>query len=397
MQYLYLAMFLQEIDKEINGENILKVFSALDLEADQTKVQFLIPALSILADANKKKVKRTDEDVYCRQFDHLKKPAEACGKPAEAYGNTAEPCGKPAEACGRTAVNVDEKSKESMTNQSVDSPAEAESNDKAVHGLPARYIYGLADKGEGNDLGVKGLDGAPVYTIPYKDMSIVVHDCLAEPYKSDDEAVVKEWLFTQQEVLDAVAEKFGVVLPMSFDMIIEGKNGCSPEETVLEWLEKNYDGFLEKMIKIRGRQEYGVQVIMDTEIISAGLIESDEILRTKKKEIDMKPEGIAYMEREMLKDLLKEKIEEAADQYFREYFSRIKKYTDDVVIGKVKKVGGSKQMLMNLSCLVKKDMVRELGEELERIEGISGLSVRFSGPWAPYSFVTPEKTVMKNG
>lgn len=376
MQYLYLAMFLQEVGKEISGANIQKVFAALDMEADDTKVQFFIPALSILADANKKKVKRSGEAPFYQHSGHLQKQLEICE---------------------RSIAKADEELIKIKTDQPADFPTGDASSEKTVHDLPARYVYGLADKGVRIDLDVKGLDGASVYTIPYKDMCIVVHDCLAEPYKSDDEAVVKEWLFTQQEVLDAAAERFGVVLPMSFDMIIEGRNGCSPEQTVKEWLEKNYDNFLEKMIRIKGRQEYGVQVVMDTEIISAKLIESDETLRTKKKEIDTKPEGIAYMERELMKDLLKEKIEEAADQYFREFFSKIKKCADDIVIGKVKKVGGSKQMLMNLSCLVKKDMVQELGEELDKIEGINGISVRFSGPWAPYSFVTPEKVAAKSG
>lgn len=54
-------------------------------------------------------------------------------------------------------------------------------------------------------------------------------------------------------------------------------------------------------------------------------------------------------------------------------------------------------MLMNLSCLVKKHRVSELGNELEQIQNVDGISVRFSGPWAPYSFVTPEKGVTRNG
>lgn len=88
--------------------------------------------------------------------------------------------------------------------------------------------------------------------------------------------------------------------------------------------------------------------------------------------------------------MIKEKLEQAADQYFREFYARIKMCTDDVVIGKTKKVGGNKQMIMNLSCLVHKDRVEELGKELESIEKTAGVSVRFSGPWAPFSFVIPE-------
>jgi len=409
MEYVYMAMFLQEVGKEINEDNMRKIFAALDMEMDAAKVQFFIPALSILA-ANQKKAKRSTEASLYQKLGRFQKQFEAfeSSMPANDERLIKDKPEQPAvcEVCmdHEKAGEKDKLEKKTIaaniqpaTCIKADTQAGIALNDEIAHDLPARYVYGVADKGVRINLEVKGLDGAFVYTIAYKEMCVIVHDCLAEPYKSEDEAVVKEWLFTQQEVLDAIAEKFGVVLPMSFDMIIEGKNGQDPEQTVKEWLEKNYDNFMGKMSELKGKQEFGVQVILDTEILSTKLIETDEILLKKKKEIDVKPEGIAYMERELLKDLLKEKIEEAADQYFRDFFSMIRKCTDDIVIGKVKKVGGNKQMLMNLSCLVRKDMVGELGKELEKIENINGIAVRFSGPWAPYSFVTPEKGVAKNG
>lgn len=384
MEYLYLAMFLQELGKEINETNIQRIFAALDMEADEAKVQFLIPSLSVLTTVNRKTIKKTAESSLGQQLNYLQKRFEVLEKSlTKANENKTFP---KHEQPGPLAVNAD---KENVK--------EADEPEQAVQKQPARYVYGIADQGINEHLGPIGLDGNEVYTIPYKDTCVIVHDCSAEPYKSEDENVVKEWLFTQQEVLDSVAEKFGVVLPMSFDMIVEGKNGSDPDQAVTEWLEKNYENFRAKMSILKNKQEYGVQVILDTGILSEKLIATDEKLRMKKAEIDTKPEGIAYMEKEILKDLLKEKVEESADQYFRDFYHRIKKSTEDIVIGKAKKVGGNQQMLMNLSCLVKKDRVSELGNELEKIENVDGISVRFSGPWAPYSFVTPEKGVTRNG
>lgn len=361
MEYLYIAMFLQEIGKDINETNIQKIFTALDMEADKAKVHFFISALSVLTTAKQKRPKENVQD----------------GVEPKKAGNI-YPIGK----------------FEYKDPQIVKEFIEYK---ETTHKQPARYIYGIADQGVSERLGAIGLDGAEVYTIPYKDTCVIVHDCPAEPYKSEDETVVKEWLFTQQEVLDVVGEKFGVVLPMSFDMIVEGKNGNDPNQAVTEWLEENYEVFCEKMSALKNKQEFGVQVILDTGILSEKLIETDEKLRTKKKEIDSKPEGIAYIERDIFKELLKEKVEEKADEYFREFYRRIKKYTEDIVIGKAKKVGGNQQMLMNLSCLVKKDRVNELGNELEKINNVEGISVKFSGPWAPFSFVTPEKGGARNG
>ena len=384
MEYLYLAMFLQELGKEINETNIQKIFAALDMEADEAKVQFLIPALSVLTTANRKTIKKTAESSLGQQMSYLPKRFEVLENSlTKAEEKKTIP---QREQPGPLAVNAYKE------NVKV-----ADESEKVVPKQPARYVYGIADQGINEHLGAIGLEGNEVYTIPYKDTCVIVHDCSAEPYKSEDENVVKEWLFTQQEVLDAVAEKFGVVLPMSFDMIVEGKSGSDPDQAVTEWLGKNYEIFSEKMSVLKNKQEFGVQVILDTGILSEKLFETDEKLRMKKAEIDTKPEGIAYMEKEILKDLLKEKVEESADQYFREFYHRIKKSTEDIVIGKAKKVGGNQQMLMNLSCLVKKDRVSELENELEKIKNVDGISVRFSGPWAPYSFVTPEKGVTRNG
>ncbi|HEX7474725.1 MAG TPA: GvpL/GvpF family gas vesicle protein, partial [Dehalococcoidales bacterium] len=51
------------------------------------------------------------------------------------------------------------------------------------------------------------------------------------------------------------------------------------------------------------------------------------------------------------------------------------------------KLDSDEVMLLNLSCLVAKDKVAGLGEELEKINNMEGFSVHFSGPWPPYSFV----------
>ena len=44
-------------------------------------------------------------------------------------------------------VKVDEELKKIKTDRPVDSPIGVASNEKTVHELPARYVYGLADKG----------------------------------------------------------------------------------------------------------------------------------------------------------------------------------------------------------------------------------------------------------
>ncbi len=46
-----------------------------------------------------------------------------------------------------------------------------------------------------------------------------------------------------------------------------------------------------------------------------------------------------------------------------------------------------KKHLATFCCRVSDELVQELGEVLEDINGKDGFYVRFTGPWAPFSFV----------
>ncbi|MBU4501463.1 MAG: GvpL/GvpF family gas vesicle protein, partial [Nanoarchaeota archaeon] len=81
--------------------------------------------------------------------------------------------------------------------------------------------------------------------------------------------------------------------------------------------------------------------------------------------------------------LLKKEIEKSADKEFKQLYNHIKGFTDDIKVEKLKEAN----MLLNLSCLVYKDKLKELGASLDKINKSKEFSVRFTGPWPPYSFV----------
>ena len=250
-----------------------------------------------------------------------------------------------------------------------------------------RYLYCVADAGERASLGEIGIEGAEVYTIPHRDICAVVHDCPAQPYQSGDQEVVKAWVMTHQKVVDAAGARWGTVLPLSFDAIIKGESGSSAEQNVRRWLQSEYEALKTKMDKVRGKAEYGVQVFWDPKPVAQELTETIPEIRKLQEEIRSKPKGLAYMYRQRLESLIKRELETKADECFKDFYSRIRKHTDDVRVEKAKKAEQGRQMIMNLSCLVSKDRHTELGEELDKINEMKGISVRFTGPWPPYSFV----------
>lgn len=251
-----------------------------------------------------------------------------------------------------------------------------------------RYLYCIVEGLEKVNLGRIGIEDNEVYTIPHKDLCAVVHDCPTEPYRSEDNEMVKGWIVKHQNVVDRALERFGIVLPTGFDTIIECNETADPDEKVRNWLKEDYANLKAKMEKVRGKAEYGIQVFWNPKVMAETLTRKNQEIRQLSEEIKSKPRGVAYMYRQKLEGLLKKEMEKEADQYFKEFYGRIKPYTHDLHIEKTKETEDQNmQMLMNISCLLPKDASKKLGDELEKIEAMEGFSVRYTGPWPPYSFV----------
>jgi len=254
--------------------------------------------------------------------------------------------------------------------------------------MNGRYLYCIADSSIAETLGDIGIEANEVYGIPYDDLCAIVHNCPARPYESEDQEIVKGWVIAHQKVVDAAWERFGTVIPIGFDTIVQGIAAVDPEENMKNWLKDDYDNLKAKMEKIRDRAEYGVQVLWDSKIAAQRIAENNLDIKKLDQEIKSKPRGIAYMYRQKLKDLLKKEMENRADRYFKEFYEKIIPHADDIRVEKTRKTEDKeKQMLLNLSCLLPKDASKKLGEELEKIEAMKGFSVRYTGPWPPYSFV----------
>lgn len=252
------------------------------------------------------------------------------------------------------------------------------------------YLYGIADANADaqTKLGEIGIEGNEVFTIPYKGLSAIVHNCPLEPYKSDDEEAVKGWVKTHQHVLDVAEDNFGTVIPFSFDMIIKPEDNATAEEALKKWMAEEFDGLMEKMNKIRGKKEFGVQIFYIPSRVSEKIAEENEEVRKIKEEMESKSPGTAYIYKQKLETAIKREMESRMDFYFKDFYGRIKKHVEEIKVEKTKKADEKDmQMVMNLSCLITTDKYKELGAELEQIDNTEAFSVRFTGPWSAYSFV----------
>ncbi len=251
----------------------------------------------------------------------------------------------------------------------------------------ARYLYCVAASCGEQNLGDIGIAGNGVYTISCMGLAAVVHDCHGEAFEHGDNDGMKACLLVHQRVVQIAAERFGTVLPLGFGKIITGDEHKKPEEKVADWLKSSYKDLEIKLKKVEGKAEYGVQVFWDVSIITGRIIDEVPHIRALGDEIKTKKEGTAFLYEEKLKAELRLCLEEMAARHYRTFYEKIKDVAEDVRIDKCHRASDDRKMLLNVSCLLNDRQVESLGEMLDDITGREGFSVRYTGPWPPYSFV----------
>jgi hypothetical protein len=200
---------------------------------------------------------------------------------------------------------------------------------------------------------------------------------------------MKSWALTHQQVLDEAKKQLGTIIPMGFDVILQPKDEItSSDDMVRNWLQEDYERLCTVVEKIAHKDEYGVQIFYNPKVMGELIIKQSEAVKSLQQEMETKSPGLAYMYKQKLEKLVKSEMERYADDWFKDFYARVKQHTDDIVVEKVKKTNKETVMLLNLSCLVSQENLAGLGKELEDIDALEEISVRFTGPWPCYSFVS---------
>ena len=258
----------------------------------------------------------------------------------------------------------------------------------APSGASARYVYGIVpcETGEAADLGCVGLEGARVYVVVWRRIGALVHDCLAEPYDSGNDAVAATWVLAHHEVLQLAMTRWRAVLPVPLNTIIAPSAEKSAHENLLAWLEVEHDRLRERLDDVQGKAEYGLQVSYTPAALLRKIAgELPEVQRLQ-AEGEAKPSGIAYLYREQLERLLRRETERRVRELFTAVYERARACAERVQVEKNKNDGSDLRMAVNLSCLVALERYPELKALADEIAGHEGHAVRLVGPLPPYSF-----------
>lgn len=250
------------------------------------------------------------------------------------------------------------------------------------------YVYGVAAGANGLRFGPVGLDGREVYTVPGSNLCAIVHRCPATPYQSPDKETVVTWIRAHQAVLERAQKIFGTVIPAGFDTILRSRgDAASTDQAAEEWLVENSRWLAFILAKIDGKDEYGVQILCSRLEMERRLPAENPEIKNLTRELSEKPPGTAFLYQQLIAREMKIRTEALAKEWTNDFYARIRPHCEDIAVEKASRAAEDKVALLNLSCLVAKEEVVNLTGELEGISNITGISVRFSGPWPPYSFV----------
>jgi hypothetical protein len=250
----------------------------------------------------------------------------------------------------------------------------------------ARYLYSVARTGNIAQLGSIGIQENNVYIVPYKDIAAIVHACDAKPYHTEDKKLAEDWVLEHSYVIDQATKMFGTVLPFSFDVIIKGN-----DDVVKDWLCRDYEHLASELLRMEGAAEYSIQIYCDHAYLETLVFAKNQELGDLKNSIDKETKGKAYLQRRnldlKLKNLTYSEAGRLADQFCSGIKPLVKELKSESRTSWTPEKYRDRKLLASYTCLVSEEAVKRLGEVLEEINCKEGFSVRFTGPWAPFSFV----------
>lgn len=250
----------------------------------------------------------------------------------------------------------------------------------------ARYLYSVARTGREARLGSIGIQKNDVYLVPYRDIAAIVHACEAKPYQTDDKKLAEDWVLEHSYVIDQATKMFGTVLPFSFDVIIRGD-----DHSVKDWLCRDYEKLASELMRMQGTAEYSIQIYCDPACLERIVLTHNPELEDLKGQIEKEPKGKAYLLKRNLDLKLKDLVFKESGRLAEHFFGEIKPLAEELkAAGKSSWTAEKyrdKKLVASFCCRISDESVKRLGELLEEINCKEGFYVRFTGPWAPFSFV----------
>lgn len=251
----------------------------------------------------------------------------------------------------------------------------------------ALYLYGVVPSvaldGQPLSVSVPGLDAAPVTVVTHGDIGVLAHSCAPHPCEGDV-AQVHSWVLAQHEVIRSAHAAAGTILPIRFNSIVAATDDRTAAEVIVAWLDAAHDEITSRLDALRDRVELGVQVFAGrANIVPAAGADAAPAAR-----------GRAYFQAQLGQRQERERARAAEALTASAVFDELALRSEGIVVnpkrpareGSPGAAQPGERLLLDVALLAHSDKVQAIGEYLAEVEASPGLSIRFTGPWAPYAF-----------
>lgn len=247
--------------------------------------------------------------------------------------------------------------------------------------MSALYVYAIVPADVAR-LDVTGIGGAAVRVVGEGALAAVVHElAAAEPYRgSDDE--VRNAIAEHAGVVETAWSAAGVVLPVTFDVMVAAAGDATAEERLRAWLRAEAERLAAKLAQLRGLAELKVEIAIDPLLLPP----SAEIDQAR-AELDTRAAGARRLFERKLVLLERQHAERRAADLYTEVRRRLAAASNDLAEQRRHRPAAPLVPLFAAALLVSRDAVEPVGRALAELRDEHPyLAIRFLGPWPPYSF-----------
>lgn len=250
----------------------------------------------------------------------------------------------------------------------------------------ACYVYCVGRPGDDRP-GPLGIGGAEVYPVREAGLCALVHGGPSRPYTSANPDEVAAWVLAHHRVVEAAWDRWGAVLPMTFNTIIVA-GPASAEARLASWMYQERERLTQRLDALGGLAEYGVQLFCDPAVVAREIATAHPEIRAQEQcGADRSgARGAEYLSRRRLERVLRRESQGRVSGVVAESYRRVESCATQVRVERVRDASGARPMAMHLTCLVSAEQRAALHEAVVRIDQEEGFSARLVGPLPPYSF-----------
>jgi hypothetical protein len=257
------------------------------------------------------------------------------------------------------------------------------------------YLYGVILKEELQKSEVPsiiGIDQKKTSVIPYKGLAAVITP--VNPLNFSQQRIdlqlkdpdwLKEKAFHHHECISAINSEF-TILPMSFCTIFQ------KEENLKSLLNDQYDVILEKLNRLKEKQEWNVKIYSNSEQAFSHVIKNNPTVLELRENINTMPKGKQFIMKKKLNQLISNEVEKEQSQRWQQIEQKLKSFFEEA---KLRKNWGREiterqdEMIVNCDFLINKhksELFLNKIHDLEQEVAEAGCTFQVSGPWPPYHY-----------